>query len=368
MLKKIIDLKLIKYLAIYYAIIALIGGAKKSFYKIKGYYSDTYTWFDMWVYDVLFDWFAVMIFMIFVAYITKKMQVSNMNLKLVFLIHFLLSLILSFFIFISASFFVFLILGDITRVARNTTFRHFMLYIDINFLIYFSMLSIIYGYYYIKKIHASETQKTKLQTQLVSTKMNILRAQLHPHFVFNTLNSISSLIVIDKNKAQFLITAFSDLFKGVLEIKNGYFIPLHKELNLLDKFIDIISARFSDHILIQKNIEANLESVQIPNMLLQPLLENTIKHGYSYEKTELSIKLSINKSTNYLIILIENDGKLLKDKFSKLLKKGIGLKNTYERLFTLYGDDFEFNIRNNITKSGVEAFIKIPISHPIQEN
>ncbi|MGV6828293.1 MAG: sensor histidine kinase [Flavobacteriales bacterium] len=244
---------------------------------------------------------------------------------------------------------------------NNVTFRHFMLVIDLNFLVYFAMLGIIYGYYYLQKIKGIEAQKNRLQQQLINSKMNVLKSQLHPHFVFNTLNSISSLIDIDKNKSQNLIADFGDLFRGILEIKNEHLIPLEKEINLLDKYIDIISVRFSDHLIINKNIEEELKDCLVPNMIIQPLLENAIKHGYSYNKTNLIIDLSIFKKEKYLIIIIENDGDLLNEKFNELLGLGTGIRTTQERLYTLFGSNFKFILKNNKAKTGVLAFIKIPL-------
>ncbi|HHC80134.1 MAG TPA: hypothetical protein ENK46_09650 [Flavobacteriia bacterium] len=359
MFKKSFNLRLIKYLGIFYAIIAIVQALNSSYFKMKGYFPN-YTWLDIWVYTVLSDWTTVMVYMIFVSYLTKKMHQKKLNINLIFIIHFFLSLLLNLVLMTSVLFKNFLVSGDIEKITKTISVNYFLSYIDITFLTYFSMLSIIYGYYYIKKIKTSENQKTKLQTQLVSIKMNMLKAQLHPHFVFNTLNSISSLITVDKEKSQVLITNFIDLFKGILKTKEELLIPVQRELNLLDKYISIIIERFSDHLTIQKNIDVNTLEVLIPNMLLQPLLENAIKHGYSYENTKLIIKLSIYKNADYLIILIENNGQLLKNEFYQLLKKGIGLKNTQERLHNLFGGNFEFIVKNNNDNSGVITFIKIP--------
>ncbi len=359
MFKKQFDFILIKYLGIFYAVFTIIEALSASYLKTIGYYSH-YSWLNVWVYTIIFDWITVMIYMIFVSYLTKKIHQKKINIKLILAIHFLLALFLNFFLLTVILFKNNLFKNNIEGVNRTASVSYYLYYIDLTFLIYFSMLSIIYGYYYIKKIKAGENQKTKLQTQLVSTKMNMLKAQLHPHFVFNTLNSISSLITVDKEKSQALIIDFIDLFKGILKTKDELLIPLHKELNLLDKYINIIAERFSDHLTIQKFIEINLSNVLIPNMLLQPLIENAIKHGYSYEKTELVIKLSIYKSINHLIISIKNNGKLIENEFSVLLEKGIGLKNTYDRLHNLFENDFDFIVKNNDTESGVETYIKIP--------
>ena len=359
MLKKLFNQKLIKYLGVFYAIVTFVQALNSSYFKAKGYFTH-YAWIDIWVYTPISDWTSVMIFMVFSSYITKRMHANNINLKLIFAIHFLLSLGLTIFLMTTVSIKTSLVSGNFDTIMKNITFSYYIPYLDICFLTYFSMLSIIYGHHYITKIKDSENQKTKLQTQLISTKMNILKAQLHPHFVFNTLNSISSLIVVDKKKSQTLIANFIDLFKGILQNKETHLTSLHNELTLLDKYIGIIIERFSDHLIIKKNIDKSLKDALIPNMLLQPLLENAIKHGYSYEKTELVINLTISKKDDNLIITIINNGTLLKKKYRELLKNGIGLKNTNDRLHNLFENNFDFIVKNNETKSGVETFIKIP--------
>jgi LytS/YehU family sensor histidine kinase len=178
--------------------------------------------------------------------------------------------------------------------------------------------------------------------------------------MFNTLNSISSLIEIDIEKSQNLIADFGDLFRDILASTDDHLIPLNQEISMLNKYIEIVSVRFSDHLNISIDVDENLLDALVPSLLLQPLLENTIKHGYSYSNTELKVKISIYKQKKYLFIRIENNGALLKDSLEDLMNKGIGLKNTFDRLTTLFNDDFQFNLKNNHDETGVETIIKIP--------
>ena len=101
-------------------------------------------------------------------------------------------------------------------------------------------------------------------------------------------------------------------------------------------------------------------NVQIPSMLIQPIIENAIKYGYSYSKTELKIDISISIDNKYLCVEVENNGEAIDSDFHELLNKGTGLQNIYERLKTLYIDNFEFKFENKIDLTGVVAFIKIP--------
>jgi sensor histidine kinase YesM len=294
MIKRLIDFKLLLYIAIYYALVTFVSIIKFSIYKFKGYV-DHLTWDDIWLGNGLYDWISVLIYMIFINYITKKFLKKRTNKLIVLLFHLISSFLIGYFIFIVAGFIVALQISDLSHILRNTNFDHFMRVIDLNFLVYFSMLSIIYAYHYVVKIKDLENQSIKLQSQLISTKMNVLKAQLHPHFVFNTLNSISSLIEIDKKIAKNLINDFGNLYENIIESKDENSIPLEKELSFLNKYIDIISVRFSDHLTIHKKIEKEIGKILVPNMILQPLLENAIKHGYTYDITSLIIELIIKK-------------------------------------------------------------------------
>jgi LytS/YehU family sensor histidine kinase len=286
---------------------------------------------------------------------------KNLNWKLIIFIHLCLAFIIGYFVFAFAAIIVFMF-GDFTvdQVWGNLSLNHFMSVIDLNFLVYFSMIGIIYIHYYIEKVKKIEKQNSKLQVQIANTKLNALKSQLHPHFMFNTLNSISSLIEIDKEKSQNLIADFGDLFRDILDSTDDHLIPLKQEIDMLKKYIEIISVRFSDHLYIAIDVKEKLQDALVPSLLLQPLLENTIKHGYSYSNTELKVIISIYKHKKYLFIKIENNGALLNDSLEELMNSGIGLKNTVDRLTTLFDDDFEFNLKNNHKETGVETIIKIP--------
>ena len=207
------------------------------------------------------------------------------------------------------------------------------------------MVGIINVYYYIKKVKDINLQKSQLETQIANTRLKMLKSQLHPHFMFNTLNTISSLIEEDIEKSQNLIADFGDLFREILEFKDQNLISLKQEISLLDKYIDIISVRFSDHLVIRKKIEPGLENVRVPSLIIQPLLENAVKYGYSYNVTELNINLKIFKEGDYLSILIENDGTLLENSFDELLSQGLGIQNTNDRLQTLFENDHVFHFK-----------------------
>ncbi len=363
-LKKIIDVSLLGYLILFYTLAVIISVARKVYWKLI---SDSYpsyqsmSWSDLLTYNILLDWVTVISFMIMISYLTQKMFDRDLGWKKIIVVHLFFSFLIGYFIFfISGLASVIIENYPWERLVRNLSLDHFMAVVHLNFLTYASMIGIITIYYYIKKVKNIELQKSQLQMQLATTKLNMLRSQLHPHFMFNTLNSISSMMEIDTEKSQNLIADFGDLFRELIANNDKNMIPLSKELELLEKYVDIVSVRFSDHLRVQKNIEDGLEDCLIPSMIIQPMIENAVKHGYSYDKTELEIELSIFKEFDRLCIMVKNNGAPLQSDFNDLLDAGTGLKTTYERLKTLFKEDFVFDLKNELDQSGVMAIIKIP--------
>lgn len=223
------------------------------------------------------------------------------------------------------------------------------------------MIFIIYVYYYIDQIREVEEKRGLLEAQLLNTRMKMLTSQLQPHFLFNTLNSISSLVEIDAKLAKDTIADLSDFLREILYNSDAKFIPLHKELTVLEYFINIVNVRFSDHLKIEKEIDPDLLNIHIPAMILQPIVENSIKHGYSYDHTDLEIKLSILKQNGSILLKVENNGKQITENSEELINSGVGLSNLKERLYNLYGDSHTFIMRNKLDGTGVETLIQIPI-------
>lgn len=275
-------------------------------------------------------------------------------------IHFALSLLLGFFIYFgSIIFFVLIGRYSIADINLSMHFNGIIRSLDINFLIYFIMVLIIYTYYYIKRNRQVELEKSTIKTQLANAKLNLLKSNLQPHFLFNTLNSISSLVDSNKKQAQNTIADLGNLLRELLATGNKNLITLEQELNMLVKYINIIEVRFSDHFTFTAEIDDSLLEANFPSLLLQPIIENSIKHGYDYDNTDLEVDLSIEKSDNRILISISNNGKILENNF-KLSENNFGIKNTLERLKTIYNNDFQYYMKNKKDKSGIITHISIP--------
>jgi len=362
--KKYIDLNLLFILAGFYTLFDLVYVAKLGFFRTHYPMDSQDTWGDILLY-MLIDWVVVVSYMSFIAVSTKRLLNKNYSWVRIISIHTILSLIIGLFIR-----FIFDLVGILTGKINPADYeleeslRRFMYVIDLNFLIYFAMVFIIYTYYYLKQVKEAEKHRNLLETQLVNTRMKMLSSQLQPHFLFNTLNSISVLADLDPDKAKDTIADLSDFLREILYCSEESEITLEKELKTLDYYLNILNVRFSSDFKIIKDIDANLLNKKIPALLLQPLIENSIKHGYSYNHSELEVKISIQREGDQIIIKVQNNGESLAQGTDRLMQKGVGLQNIKDRLKNLYNDNFFFEINNlkdlNGNKSGVETIVKLP--------
>ncbi|OFY25908.1 MAG: hypothetical protein A2275_10665 [Bacteroidetes bacterium RIFOXYA12_FULL_35_11] len=214
-----------------------------------------------------------------------------------------------------------------------------------------------FGYHLIMHYHLSEVEKWKLKSEIQKAQLDILKLQINPHFLFNTLNNIRALILEDKNRARQMITNFSDLFRYSLQYTDKREVFLSDELDIVNQFLELVKIQYEEKLEYKITIEDGLEREYIPPMLIQILVENAIKHGIALSvKKENCIFIDIRKSENNLLIKIKNTG-TLDDKNKLETSHGLGLKNIKERLQFLYGKDAIFNLKSE--QGFVEATIQI---------
>lgn len=361
--KRHIDLKLVFLLAGFYALFDLVFIAKTAYQKSFGMAEmKDFSWRHFLIENILFDYVIVVSFMILIAISTQRLLRKNYSWTKIILIHILFSLLIGIVIRLIFDFYL-ILAGKIEVFDFKQSLFRFMYVIDMNFLIYFAMVFIIYTYFYVGEVKKAEKKQAKLKTQLVNARMKMLSAQLQPHFLFNTLNCISVLTDIDGKKAKDTIADLSDFLREILYENESDKIPLEKELRILEHYLNIIKIRFSDHLKIKIDIDETLLSNKVPALLLQPILENCIKHGYSYDHTDLTIWIKIFAEDANMVIIIGNDGAPINGSATVFLKNGLGLVNLKDRLSNLYGNSYLFNVQNKTNPSGVETIIKIPLEN-----
>lgn len=204
-----------------------------------------------------------------------------------------------------------------------------------------------------------QLRNDRLNNQLTKAQLQALKLQLNPHFLFNTLHTISSLTLIgDRKTSANITTRLGDFLRRTLDYEEQQLVTLAKELEFFDLYLDIESIRFKDRLTIEKQIDHDLLAAKVPNLILQPLVENAVKHGIARNKGPGLIRLEIKKAAGFLRVKIYNDGPLLNGHITE----GIGLSNIQQRLEKLYGSDFDFSLDNDVSGNGVNSNLSIPIN------
>jgi sensor histidine kinase YesM len=196
---------------------------------------------------------------------------------------------------------------------------------------------------------------SELNTQLAHAQLDALKMQLHPHFLFNTLNSISALIHKNPEDADEMIGELGNFLRLTLQNNSGLEVTLEEELRFLSSYLEIERIRFRNRLKVEMQIDPETLSLGVPNLILQPIIENAVRHGIAHINSG-SIKVLSRKNDRHLFLEVINDGPELSDKPTK----GIGLNNVQERLRKLYNDNFMFRISNR-PEGGVSVQMMIPI-------
>ena len=354
---KNIDKQIYSILTGFYFIYIIIIIIKKYNLWNKNSYLKKFSLLEYVGLEVLIQIIVTIPLVVIITYLTKKMLREKIKIWGFFIIHILTSIITAF-IFSSLYYLLFYFL----RSKRKTNLFDGMMnsvigFSNTHFLFYSVIVFIVFSFYYANKLQLVEIQKLQIKEQLANTKVNILKYQLHPHFFFNTFNSISSLMEIDTKLAQNTLADFSDLLRDITSLKDVNVLPLNTEIKILKKYVDIMSVRFSDCLKININIQSGLENINVPSLILQPIVENSIKYGYSYEVDNLEINIFIQSNNRYIYLIVENNGESLKKNY----KLGDGLDNTQKRLATLFPGNFIFKMENLTNKRGVRTTIAFSI-------
>ncbi|ACB73359.1 sensor histidine kinase [Opitutus terrae] len=202
---------------------------------------------------------------------------------------------------------------------------------------YWAVIAFGYGLEYHQRYKDEELKASQLETRLVETELQALRQQLHPHFLFNTLNTIAVLVRERRSEdAVNLIARLSALLRLSLDQRGVAEVTLQQELEFIDHYVEIQKVRFSDRLTVQQDIAPEVRSARIPHLLLQPLVENAIVHGIAPKSGPGRLEIAARRSGADLLLEVRDDGPGLPDGRMRA-KEGVGLCNTRERLARLYG-------------------------------
>jgi two-component system, LytTR family, sensor kinase len=231
-----------------------------------------------------------------------------------------------------------------------------------NLIMYALLLFGVMATNYYRRYLAGEQRAAQLQAQLAQAQLQALKMQLHPHFLFNTLNAISELVHKEPETAERMVIQLSDMLRVSLDGIGVQEIPLKQELEFLRRYLDIEETRFRDRLKIRMDVEPETLGAYVPNMILQPLVENAIRHGISPLSRGGSIDIRARRNGETLQLQICDDGRgLPANGENGSHGNGVGLTNTRARLTQLYGAGrFELNVES-VPDAGVAVSVTIPL-------
>ncbi len=240
---------------------------------------------------------------------------------------------------------------------------------DWEMMTYWAIAGLSHAVLYYRESRDRAIRASQLETRLIAAQMAALRQQLQPHFLFNTLHAISALMHRDVEAADRTLMKLSDLLRMTLEHVGHQEIPLHAELDFLSKYLDIEQTRFADRLVVRFDIEPETLDTLLPTLLLQPLVENAIKHGVSRKKGPGHVDIRARRDHDKLWIEVRDDGLGLSETALDALQKGIGVSTTRARLQHQFGADYRFEFHR--LEEGVAVVVALPwrTEHcPIPEN
>lgn len=228
-----------------------------------------------------------------------------------------------------------------------------------NPLIYWVIVAVSFAFDYYRRYRERELRAAELERQLAESKLQALQMQLNPHFLFNSLHSISALMHEDLDKAEKMLIRLSDLLRATLDSSDTQEVALAAELKILNLYLDLEQIRFGERLQVVVEAPAELLQAQVPNLILQPLVENAIRHGVESLARPGQIKIQAEGRNGNLILEVLDNGLGLDA--NGPIQEGVGLSNTRIRLQTLYGDRHQFELLPSPT-GGLLVRIKIPFS------
>ena len=219
-------------------------------------------------------------------------------------------------------------------------------------------LGIIFGLESFARWRHEREQLLLLQKHLAESQLAQLKTQLQPHFLFNALNTISSLMQVDVERADRLLTRLADLLRSSLQAGASDMTSLREEIKLLELYAQIMEERFAGHVTLTWKVADDALDAQVPTMLLQPLLENAFKHGVERSRSPVSVLVAAEKRGDELHVTVFNSGSAL----SQTPSNGIGLRNCRERLEVIYGGRASLRLEDE--NGGVSSRLTLPFKRP----
>jgi two-component system LytT family sensor kinase len=239
--------------------------------------------------------------------------------------------------------------------------ERFFLYFDWEMMAYWAIIAVSHAVDYHRESQERAVTAAQLQTRLAEAQLQALQRQLHPHFLFNTLHTISALMHRDVEAADAMLARLSDLLRLTLDQVGTQLVPLKDELDFVDKYLEIEKTRFGDRLQVRVDAEPATLDASVPNFVLQPLVENALRHGIGPKLGVGRVDLSARREGDRLVLVVRDNGRGVPPDKLSAFNHGVGLGNTRSRLEHLYGSDHRFEFETP-PDGGLAVTIDVPFA------
>ena len=259
--------------------------------------------------------------------------------------------------------------SDPSSKPFSNVFQEFVVTgLHFNLLTYWTLVGLCHAADYYRKFRERALSASQLRAQLANAQLNALKMQLHPHFLFNTLNAIAVLVRKSSNKEAIdMIMGLSGLLRHSLKSIDAQEVSLKEELEFLELYLEIEQVRFKDRLRVRMEVEQETLDALVPNLILQPLVENAIRHGIGRRGSAGLLEISARRENGMLCLRVRDDGPGVALGGTAPATGQIGLTNTRERLRQLYGEAQTFELRN-ASDGGAVAALAIPFRSQINQD
>ena len=242
---------------------------------------------------------------------------------------------------------------------------HYLRNLDWSLMTYAAVVGLSYALGYYRESQARALKAAHLETSLIEARLKTLEAELHPHFLFNTLHAISTLVHTDPEAADRMISRLSDLLRLTFDRSGAAGVALKEELEFLEKYLEIEQIRFQDRLAVKFDIDPDTLDTDVPRLILQPLVENAIKHGIGPRAGQGLVQISTQKRPDGTWIEVRDNGVGLSRNARVGFAKGVGLSNTRARLECLYGNRHRLEFADG--DGGLSVQMLIPPHRPLPQ-
>jgi two-component system LytT family sensor kinase len=296
-----------------------------------------------------------------VLWLARRYRIDRHNWQKKVLLHIGLSIVLSSALIVIHFVIYMIIVGRTNRLTLFWAFDYLYPNLDRWLLVYWFIFLMSQALNYYHSFREGELKASRLRTQLAQSQLEALKMQVHPHFLFNTLHSISALLSKDTDAARKMISRLGDFLRLTLESGGAMEVSLQQELEFLNGYLEIERVRFKDRLTTTIQVDPEVLNVLVPNLILQPIVENAMRHAIARTNAGQVDITAVRRNGVVRIEVKDNGPGIGETKTLGRASRGLGLANTQARLTGLYGSSARFELRNRPT-GGLTVLLEIPRS------